>query len=239
MPAAAAWAATTCIATAAPQRWPPLPAAPPSTTPGSSPRRRTPTRSPPSTLPARPMSRLSTALSVTTQSTTSASWSGGDIGAVTAAGSYTLSGGTFTVNGSGVDIWNTADSFPFVSQALTGDGSITARVVSQTNTNGWAKAGVMFRETLATGATNAFAAMTPSNGVVYQVRPTTGATSSTSPLGRSSATRTGCAWCAPATSSPLTTPPMARPGPPWVRKRSPWPPRSMSVWPSPATTTAS
>ncbi len=121
------------------------------------------------------VSTLSSALSVSTQSATSGSWSNEDIGPVTAAGSYSQSGGTYTVNGSGVDIWNTVDSFQFVSEPLTGDGSITARVVSQTNTNGWAKAGVMFRETLTGGATNAFAAMTPSNGVVYQVRPTTGA----------------------------------------------------------------
>ena len=123
------------------------------------------------------VSALSTALSVTTQTAVAASWSSGDIGAVTAAGSYTLSGSTYTVNGSGSDIWNAADAFQFVSQPLTGDGSITARVVSQTNTNVWAKAGVMFRETLTPGSTNAFAALTPGAGVVYQVRPSTGAAS--------------------------------------------------------------
>src|ERR1700733_598344 len=119
----------------------------------------------------------SAASSVTAQSTVTPSWSNEDIGSVSAAGSYSVSGGTFTVNGSGADIWNQADAFQFVSTPLTGDGSITARVVSQTNTNGWAKAGVMFRETLTPGATNAFAAITPSNGVVYQARPSTGATS--------------------------------------------------------------
>ena len=62
-------------------------------------------------------------------------WSGGDIGAVAAAGSYSTSGGVFTVLGSGVDIYNTADSFKFVSQPLAGNGWITARVVSQTDTN--------------------------------------------------------------------------------------------------------
>jgi chitodextrinase/regulation of enolase protein 1 (concanavalin A-like superfamily) len=123
------------------------------------------------------VSAPSTALSVTTSAAVASGWSGGDIGAVTAAGSYSLSGGTFTVLGSGADIWNAADEFQFVSESLTGDGSITARVVSQSNTNVWAKAGVMFRETLAAGATNAFAAITPSSGVVYQVRPTTGAAS--------------------------------------------------------------
>ena len=107
----------------------------------------------------------------------SPTWSQADIGAVEAAGSYSQSGGTFTVKGSGADIWNNADAFQFVSQPLSGDGSITARVVSQSNTNGWAKAGVMFRETLAPGATNALAAITPSNGAVFQERPSTGAAS--------------------------------------------------------------
>ncbi|MFI4865958.1 MAG: PQQ-dependent sugar dehydrogenase, partial [Steroidobacterales bacterium] len=45
--------------------------------------------------------------SVSTQSASSGSWSNEDIGPVTAAGSYSQSGGTYTVSGSGVDIWNT------------------------------------------------------------------------------------------------------------------------------------
>jgi regulation of enolase protein 1 (concanavalin A-like superfamily) len=106
-------------------------------------------------------------------------WSNGDVGAVTATGSDTINGGTFTVTGSGADIYNSADSFQFVYQAFTGDGSITARVVSQTNTNAWAKAGVMFRETLAAGSANAFVPLTPSNGVVFQGRPATGSASTT------------------------------------------------------------
>jgi hypothetical protein len=123
------------------------------------------------------VSALSNAFSVTTQSTTTASWSDEDIGAVSAAGSYSVSGGVFTVNGSGADIWNTADAFQFVSETLTGNGSITARVVSQSNTNAWAKAGVMFRASLSASDVNAFAAMTPSNGVVYQARTAAGTNS--------------------------------------------------------------
>jgi regulation of enolase protein 1 (concanavalin A-like superfamily) len=68
-------------------------------------------------------------------------------------------------------------SSSFVYEALSGDGSITARVVSQTDTYYWAKAGVMIRETLAAGATNALVAITPSNGVVYQARSATGGSS--------------------------------------------------------------
>jgi len=91
--------------------------------------------------------------------------------------------GTFTMTASGTDIWdlgtagNYHDEFHFAYKTLTGAGSIVARVQSVQNTNGWAKAGVMIRETLAGGSRHMFAAITPSNGVAAQGRPDTGAAS--------------------------------------------------------------
>ena len=91
--------------------------------------------------------------------------------------------GTFTVAGSGTDIWdvgtagNYHDEFHFAYKTLTGAGSITARVESVQNTNGWAKAGVMIRQTLDGGSKHAFAAITPSNGVASQGRLDTGGAS--------------------------------------------------------------
>jgi hypothetical protein len=61
---------------------------------------------------------------------------------------------------------------------LTGAGSIIAKVESVENTNGWAKAGVMIRETLEGGSKHAFTCITPANGVASQSRPDTGAASS-------------------------------------------------------------
>jgi hypothetical protein len=78
--------------------------------------------------------------------------------------------GTYTVTGSGADIWGTADQFHFAFKTLTGAGTITARVNSVQNTNAWAKAGVMIRETLDAGSKHAFAAVTPDNGVAFQGR---------------------------------------------------------------------
>jgi polygalacturonase/regulation of enolase protein 1 (concanavalin A-like superfamily) len=109
-------------------------------------------------------------------------WSNQDVGAVGASGSSTTTtnaDGTVsaTVRGSGVDIWDTADEFQFDYQLLTGDGTITARVASLQQTNNWAKAGVMIREQLTTGSTNAFVAVTPANGVDFQRRNTTGSAS--------------------------------------------------------------
>ena len=88
--------------------------------------------------------------------------------------------GTFTMTGSGTDIWNVGtagdyrDEFHFAYKTLTGAGTIIARVNSVENTNGWAKAGVMIRETLEGGSRHAFACVTPSNGVASQGRLETG-----------------------------------------------------------------
>jgi hypothetical protein len=85
--------------------------------------------------------------------------------------------GTFTMTGSGADIWGTADQFHFAFKTLTGAGSITARVRSVQNTSGWAKAGAMIRETLDADSKHAFACMTPDNGVAFQGRNDTGVSS--------------------------------------------------------------
>jgi regulation of enolase protein 1 (concanavalin A-like superfamily) len=98
---------------------------------------------------------------------------GGDIGAPGKAGSNSYAAGVYTVSGGGSDIWYNSDQFRFVSQTFTGDGQIIARVTSQTYTQPWAKAGVMFRETL--NASSRFAAMelTPGNGTTFQYRTAT------------------------------------------------------------------
>src|SRR6185295_16555800 len=79
-------------------------------------------------------------------------WTSADIGAVGQAGSTSLAGGSFTITASGGDIWDMADGFRFIYQPLSGDGEISARVVSVTHADDWTKAGVMIRETLAAGS---------------------------------------------------------------------------------------
>jgi hypothetical protein len=89
--------------------------------------------------------------------------------------------GTYTMTASGADIWNVngveADEFHFAYKTLTGAGSIVAKVNSVQNTNAWAKAGVMIRESLSPDSAHAFAAITPANGVAAQGRPSTGGVS--------------------------------------------------------------
>jgi hypothetical protein len=102
-------------------------------------------------------------------------WSCADLGGATPNGGQSLSTSTWTIEGGGADISGTSDQFHFVWQSLASDGGISARVVSQTNTNTWAKAGVMLRQT--SDANSAFyaALITPSNGIVVQYRPSAGA----------------------------------------------------------------
>lgn len=110
-----------------------------------------------------------------------ATWSHSDIGNVGVAGSddADASNATITVRGSGSDIWDTADSFRFVYRTLRGDGVVEAHVDSISNTNEWAKAGVMIRSSLAANAANAMVLVRPSNEVCAQARTTNGAGSFT------------------------------------------------------------
>jgi len=92
--------------------------------------------------------------------------------------------GTYTMTGSGTDIWDVSgigtgfhDEFHFAYKTLSGAGSIVARVESVENTNDWAKAGVMIRESLDADSAHAMIVMTPSQGVSFQRRNVTGDTS--------------------------------------------------------------
>ena len=101
-----------------------------------------------------------------------APWATADVGAVAAAGSASASGGVFTVGGSGADIWDGADEFRFVYRTLSGNGRVTARVTGLTNTDPWAKGGVMVRDTLAADSAHAMMFLTPGNGAAFQYRAT-------------------------------------------------------------------
>lgn len=102
-----------------------------------------------------------------------AGWNSNDVGPVGVAGSGSFTNGIFTVRGSGIDIWDTTDSFQFYNTTMTGDGEIIARIVSQDNTSVWAMAGVMMRENLTAGSRHVVAATTPSNGISLSYRTAT------------------------------------------------------------------
>jgi hypothetical protein len=111
-------------------------------------------------------------------------WAGTDVGRVGVAGSASFSNGTFTVNGSGVDISLTADGFYFVYKALSGNGQIVARVATESNTNAYARAGVMIREGLDSHSRHATMAITPTKGSTFLYRSSaSGSTYSTNGVG--------------------------------------------------------
>ena len=110
-------------------------------------------------------------------------WQHQDIGSVGLAGSASNSTSLFTVTGAGGDIWGTADAFNYAFLPVTNNCTIVARVVSLQNIDVWSKAGVMIRASLDANAANAFVAVTPSNGVTWQYRSTTGGTSANATTG--------------------------------------------------------
>lgn len=95
--------------------------------------------------------------------TTAPTFAGQDIGSLQLQGStlYDAASGTYTVTASGYDIFFNEDGFHFTQVLLNGDGEIRARVRSFVNTNPWAKAGVMIRESLTAGSRHATMFITP------------------------------------------------------------------------------
>ncbi len=86
-------------------------------------------------------------------------------------------GGLLSVTAAGSDVWGAggqhADEYGALYRpaAAGSDATVTVRVDSVTNTNGWAKAGIMLRADIAGSPTStgyAVLAVTPSNGVVLQ-----------------------------------------------------------------------
>ncbi len=132
-----------------------------------------------------------------------------DIGAVAAGPtSSAYSPTTYTVTGSGWDIWEANDGFQFIYRALATDGSLTARVVSENVTyvgrptydpscyksgsqqqqqcKSVAKAGVMFRQDVTSvSALDAMVGVTQDNGSEFIYRQTAGATTNAASPGDS------------------------------------------------------
>jgi regulation of enolase protein 1 (concanavalin A-like superfamily) len=106
-------------------------------------------------------------------------WALQDIGATGVAGSQDFTGypSQIAIEGSGADIWGTADAFRFLRTEWTLDGTITARVRSIERTHDWAKAGVMFRESVAPGSRQVMLVVSAARGLAMQYRPATGSES--------------------------------------------------------------
>lgn len=91
---------------------------------------------------------LSTATfdNVTITGVASLALQGRSVGYLNAQGSDSVSGGIYTVTGSGTAIGGTEDECHFTAMPVSGDFTLTARVLTQGGTNTNAQAGVMIRE---------------------------------------------------------------------------------------------
>ena len=79
--------------------------------------------------------------------------------------------GVYNITASGADIWSDYDECYFVYKEMTGNVTIVAHIDSLVNTgDGWAKAGIMIRDTLDAGARNTALFFTPENGTRLQRR---------------------------------------------------------------------
>jgi hypothetical protein len=112
-----------------------------------------------------------------------AGWSKQDVGSVATAGNTTFDGQTYTLKGSGADIWGTADEFHFAYTARPGEVEnyfeVTARVTGVQNVSEWTKAGIMIRSGTSASAAHASLFVTPTTvkGIAFQRRPSDGAAS--------------------------------------------------------------
>ena len=87
------------------------------------------------------------------------------------------------MSASGADIWGMSDEFRYAYRNLSGDGTVVVKVDSLANTNAWAKAGVMIRESLEPGSKHAYVVATPGNGVSFGWRQFTADTSDSATVG--------------------------------------------------------
>ncbi len=110
-------------------------------------------------------------------------WQSRDIGAPGVAGEAGMLQNRFVIRGSGADIWGGQDAFHFVYQPVSGDVDIRARVVSQEDSDPWAKTGVMLRNSLAADSRHAMMIVAPENGAAFQRRVQDGGGSTHSPGG--------------------------------------------------------
>ncbi len=111
------------------------------------------------------------------------------VGAQTLAPSHAQTDGSFAISAAGLGIPSagTPDDFYFIHRAITGNVTITARVVSVGDISGSdSRAGVMIRETLAADAREAFCGVTAADGgrFIYRAAAATSSASASATAAR-------------------------------------------------------
>jgi subtilisin family serine protease len=97
-----------------------------------------------------------------------------------ASGQASYAGPTFVVDGGGSDLWGVGDLFQFAHQPWTGDGDLIAHIASLTRPSGatYAMAGLMFRESLASGSRHVAIVISTDGKLKFRRRAQTGGTTS-------------------------------------------------------------
>jgi regulation of enolase protein 1 (concanavalin A-like superfamily) len=104
-------------------------------------------------------------------------WTSADIGAVGQRGSAMFNNPErtdWTLSGAGADIWGTSDAFHYLYRPLNGPGYVRARVLSIENTDRFAKAGIMMRESLAADSRHVLLNIRPNGTWEFLTRLETG-----------------------------------------------------------------
>lgn len=104
-----------------------------------------------------------------------ADWTYTDIGSVGENGKSKSTGDTFTVSGSGSDIWGYSDAFHYAYSHLKGDVQVVAHVAEVRSSDSWTKAGIMVRGGLGAADMHAFICSTPGEGINRFTRAKSGA----------------------------------------------------------------
>jgi outer membrane protein assembly factor BamB len=97
-------------------------------------------------------------------------WNCDDVGNPVLVGDQSLSNGRWTLKGAGKDIWRAKDQFHFVWQQLSGNSTVSARLVTQEKTDPLAKAGIMLRANTDAGSPYYAVFVTPNAGLTVQYR---------------------------------------------------------------------
>ncbi len=116
-------------------------------------------------------------------------WTSRDIGSPTVPGNSQSSGGSYLVEGAGIDIAGTSDQFQYCYRSISGDFDIRVRVAAMQDTSAGSKFGLMFRESMNATSRNVFVLLSAERQLGLQWR---------SKAGRSTSKVTGATTTMPA-----------------------------------------
>ena len=119
-------------------------------------------------------------MTVTASGALPSPWLDTDVGAPAPTGSATFTGGVFSVSGSGADVYGTSDQFNYVYQGTSGNGTLVARVASQSNTGSTnSKAGIIWKASATAGSPYILIETGPTGAVKVQYNFSGSVTSAT------------------------------------------------------------